>query len=121
MPLSIKILSLICAFFFMFVFIYLIRRKSIKPGYCFLWFLISLLMFSVVIFERFFKGLANALHIRDASFLIIVGVLFFLLIYLLYLSIKISEQSDKIQELISHVAILESQARPKEKDNKRQA
>ena len=106
MQLSVKILSLLCAIFFLIIFICLVRKKSIKPVYSFLWFLISILMFCVVIFERFFKGVANLLHIADASFLIIAGAIFFLLLYVLYLSIKLSEASDKIQELISHVAIL---------------
>lgn len=106
MQLSVKILSLLCAFFFLTIFICLVRRKSIKPFYSFLWLLISVLMFCVVIFERFLKWVADLLHIVDASFLIIAGVIFFLLVYVLYLSIKLSEASDKIQELISHVAIL---------------
>lgn len=106
MPVSVRILSLLCAVFFLAIFICLLRRRSLKPGYAFLWFVISIMMCAVVIFEKFFKGIANALRIEDASFLIIVGVLFFLLVYVLYLSIKLSEASDKIQELISHVAIL---------------
>lgn len=106
MQLSVRILFLLCAIFFLIIFLCLVRRKSMKPGYAFLWLLISVLMFGVVIFERFFKGIANLLGIIDASFLIIVGVIFFLLIYVLDLSIKLSEASDRIQELISHVAVL---------------
>ena len=106
MQVSVKILFFLCAVLFLVIFIGLIRRKSIKPGYSFLWFLISISMFSVVPFEWFYKSIANYLHIPDASFLIIIGVNFFLLTYVLYLSIKLSEMSDKIQELISHIAIL---------------
>jgi len=106
MQISLKIIFFLCAIFFLLVFIYLVRRKSLKPTYSFLWFLISILMLCVIIFERFFKRIADFLNVPDTSFLIIVGVIFFLLLYVLYLSIKLSEVSDKIQELISHVAIL---------------
>lgn len=106
MQVSVKILSLFGASIFLIVFISLIRKRSIKPAHSFLWLIITISMFGVVIFERFYKALANFLKIADASFLIIVGVIFFLLIYVLYLSIIISEISDKTQELISQLAIL---------------
>lgn len=106
MQISVKILSLLCAAIFMIIFISLVRRRSIKPGYSFLWLLITILMFGVVIFERVYKMIANLLNIPDASFLIIISVIFFLLVYVLYLSIKMSEMSDRMQELISHIAIL---------------
>lgn len=64
-------------------------------------------MLSVLIFEGFFKKISDFLDVPDASFLIIVGVEFFLLLYVLYLSIKLSDVSDKLQELISYVAILD--------------
>lgn len=115
MQISLKIIFSLCSVFFMATFIYFIRHKAIKPAYSFLWFLIGVLMLSVVVFEKFFKEIANFLDVPDASFLVIVGVIFFLLAYVLYLSIKLSEVSDKIQELISHVAILNMHDRDKNK------
>ena len=113
MPLFIKILSLIFALLFFLIFIFLIKKRSIKPFYSFIWLCISLLMFSIIIFEKFYKWIATVLGISDASFLIIISVIFFLLIYVLYLSIKISEMSDRIQELISFTSILEKEIRDK--------
>lgn len=71
-------------------------------------------MFSIVFFEKLYKWVATLLGISDASFLIIIGIIFFLLIYVLHLSIKISEMSDKIQELISYISIIDKKMR----DNK---
>ena len=110
MPLSFKILALLCGMSFFSVCAYLLRRKSMNPFYSCLWFVIGLLMISVVLFEKFYKGIADLMHIRDASFLVLVGVIFFLLAYVLHLSIKISDISSRTQELISHVAILEREA-----------
>jgi hypothetical protein len=106
-----KVLTIIFSVTFFIFFINMLSKRSIKPFYSFLWLTISLLMFSVVIFEKFYKMIATTIGITDASFLIIVSVIFFLLIYVLYLSIKISEMSDRIQELISFTAILEKKVR----------
>ena len=111
MPFYIKIITILFSVTFFSFFIKIVSNRSIKPFYSFLWLTISLLMFSVVIFEKFYKNIATLIGITDASFLIIISVIFFLLIYVLYLSIKISEMSDKIQELISFTAILDKKVR----------
>lgn len=111
MPLYVKLIASVLASIFFIIFVLLMKKRSIKPFHSFLWFCISLLMFSVIIFERFYKWLANSLGLTDASFFVILGVIFFLLIYVLYLSIKISEMSDRIHELISFNAILENKLR----------
>ena len=116
MPLYIKFLTGFLSILFFLFFINIIKKRSIKPFYSFLWLVISFLMVSVVVFEKFYKLLATQLGITDASFLIIIGVIFFLLVYVLYLSIKVSEMSDRIQELISFTSILEKEIR-KRNDN----
>lgn len=111
MTLTIKIFVVLCATAFFSTFLVLIKRGSVKPFYSSLWLLVSLLMFSVVPFEECYKQVANWLNIRDASFLVFVGAIVFLLLYVLHLSIKISELSDRVQELISHAAILDKAVR----------
>lgn len=111
MPLYLKILSFLFGVIFFLIFINLVRKKSIKPFYATLWLVVSAFMLSVVIFEGFYKSIATAIGLTDASFLIIVALISFLLIYVLYLSIKISEMGDRIQELISYTSILENKIR----------
>ena len=111
MPIYLRIISFIFAISFLFVFFILVRKKSVKPFYTALWLLVGLFMISVVIFENFYKRIATELGLTDASFLIIVGLISFLMIYVLYLSIKLSEMSDRIQELISFTSILENKIR----------
>lgn len=117
MLLYIKLLSIFLSTMFFLFFINIIKKRSVKPFYSFLWFIISLLMLSIVVFEKFYKWIATQLGITDASFLIIILVIFFLLVYVLYLSIKVSEMSDRIQELISFTAILEKEIRGKKNDD----
>lgn len=111
MQLSLKIIVLLFGFIFLLVFISLLKKKNIKPFYSTLWLLVCLFMISLVIFENFYKWVATSLGIEDASFLIIVSLISFLLIYVLHLSIKISQMSDRIQELISYTGILEHEIR----------
>lgn len=111
MPPNIRILLIIfsCAFFL--GFIALIKHRSVKSFYSFLWLIVTLGMISIVIFEKFYKGLATMLGISDASFMIIVALIAFLMVYVFYLSVKTSEMNDRIQELISATAILEHDLR----------
>lgn len=111
MQLSIRILVLLFGLVFLLIFISLVKRKSIKPFYTTLWLAVALFMISLVVFEKFYKWIATSLGISDASFLVIVSLISFLLVYVLYLSIKISQMSDRIQELISHSSILEHEIR----------
>ncbi|PKP39117.1 MAG: hypothetical protein CVT98_03210 [Bacteroidetes bacterium HGW-Bacteroidetes-15] len=121
MNISLKILVVLVGILFSFIFFSLARKKSIKPFYTTLWLLVTLFIFSLVIFEKFYKWVATQLGITDASFLVIVGFISFLLLYVLYLSIKISVISDRIQELISHSSILENEIRiiKKSKDSEK--
>lgn len=116
MSLFVKILALIFGILFFSIFITLVKKKSISPFYSTLWFFVSLFLLSFVLFENFYQKLAVFLRIENATFLIIVGLISFLLIYVLYLSIKISELSNKIQELISHSSILELEIRKLKQD-----
>jgi hypothetical protein len=111
MPSYARLLSLVLAFLFLVAFLVVVRRRSMKPFYSFLWLLVSLLMFSFVLLEKAYKWLATLIGLRDASFLVTNGLVFFLLVYILYLTVKVSEMSDRIQELISHTAILERKFR----------
>jgi hypothetical protein len=111
MPPALRILVVVCSLAFLGTFLFLAKRGSVKPFYSALWLLVSFLMFSLVIFERFYKSVADELGIRDASFLVFVGAILFMLVYILHLSIKMSELSDRMQEVISTVAILERAVR----------
>lgn len=116
MPISIKILAYLAGLILLLTFIRLIKKKTVKPFYSALWLLVTLFVISISVFEKFYKWISTLLGISDASFLIIVGLIFFLLIYVLYLSVKTSEMSFRIQELISHSSILENEIRKQKEE-----
>ena len=115
MTLSIRLLVLGFGLIFLIIFFFIVRKNTLKPFYTTLWLFVSLFMFSLVVFEKFYKFIATSLGISDASFMIIVSMIGFLLIYVLYLSEKVSSMSNRIQELISHNSILENKIRKIEK------
>lgn len=111
MALIVKILALAYSAILLVFFFIMIRKKTVKPFYSTLWLVICLFMFSFVIFEKHYQKIAEALHIQNATLLVLVGLISFLMVYVLYISIKISEMSNKIQDLISHTSILEHELR----------
>ncbi|MBN2863673.1 MAG: DUF2304 domain-containing protein [Bacteroidales bacterium] len=108
---TVKILALLYSLVLFGAFIVMARNKSVKPFYSTLWLIVSIFMLSFVIFEGFYRRLAEILQIENATIFVIVGLISFLLIYVLHLSVKISELSNRIQELISHNSILERELR----------
>ena len=85
-----------------------IRSSSMRPTFAWLWLGIAAFLLSVPFFESFYKWLASeVIGIDDARTVVYMGLLGFLLVYTLYMTLKVSALSDQIQELISHTAILE--------------
>jgi hypothetical protein len=117
MPLYLKLLSLFFTAIFVVIFLFLAKKRTIKPFYSTLWLLVSVFMLCVIVFEKLFKDMATFIGLSDASFLIVITLLSFLLGYVLYLSIKLSELSDRVQEIISFTSILEHKTR-NDKDEK---
>lgn len=118
MGLKIKIISLILGFIFFYFVFRFVKKNSFRPSYAFLWIVISLFFISIPIFENFYKWIATSvIGINDARHIIYIGTIGFLLIYIFYLTIKVSRMNDQIQELISCTAILEKKINDKNKNN----
>ena len=115
MGFKIQIISLIIGLIFFYFVFRFVKRNTFRPACAFLWRMISLFLISIPALENFYRWVArNVIGINDARHIIYAGLIGFLMLYIFYLTIKISEMSDKIQELISHTAILKRQM--KEKD-----
>jgi hypothetical protein len=100
MPIFIRVLLAIFSVSFFVGFVLLVRNKSVKPIYSFLWLMVALGMLSIVVFEKFYKSIATCLN-HGCILHGYCGFDIILLVYVFYISIKLSEMSDKIQELIS--------------------
>ncbi len=118
MQFSLKVIITILGLCFITIFLNLVRRRSIRPFYCLVWLAVGLMMLSFVVLENVYKFVASFLGITDASFLVIISIISFLLIYILHMSLTISDMSDRIQELISFTSILEKKVRDLDKEKK---
>lgn len=118
MGLKIKIVTLIIGLIFFFFISRYSKKNAFKPAYTFLWFLVSMFLISIPVAEPFYKWITSSLiGILDARHIIYIVLIGFLLVYVFYLTIKISKLEDQMQELISFMAILEKELKDKAKEN----
>ncbi len=114
MGLKIKLLALLAGLGFFFFVLRSIQRNSMRPSYAVLWTLISLFLVSVSLLEPFYQWFAGSvIGIVDARHVIYIVLIGFLLVYVFYLTQKISRMSDQIQSMLSQLAILEDELRRK--------
>lgn len=112
MGIKIKIISLLLGLIFFYFIFRFVKKNTFRPSYAFLWILVALFLLSIPILEPFYKWLAvTVIGISDARHIIYAGLIGFLLVYIFYLTIRISQMNDQIQELISYTAILEKRVR----------
>ena len=110
MGIKIKVISFIIGVIFFLFVLKFIKKNSFRPSYAFLWILVSLFLLSIPLAEPFYRWIANTLiGLTDARHIIYISLIGFLLIYVFYITIKISRMNDQIQELISYTAILEKE------------
>lgn len=109
MGLRLKLISLILGLTFFLVVSWFVKKNSFRPSYAILWMFVSFFLISIPVFESFYVWVAySVVGIIDARHIIYIGLIGFLLIYVFYLTSKVSQMSDQIQELISFTAILEN-------------
>lgn len=106
----IKILSFVMGLFFFGFVLSFVKRNAMRSGYVVLWFTVCFFLISIPLFDNVYRWIAySVVGIIDARHIIYIALISFLLIYSFYVTLKISQMSDQIQELISSLAILENQ------------
>jgi hypothetical protein len=110
MEIKIKIISFIIGLVFFLFILKFIKKNSFRPSFAFLWILISLFLLSIPLAEPFYRWIAyTVIGLTDARHIIYISLIGFLMVYVFYLTIKISRMNDQIQELICYTAILEKE------------
>ena len=106
---KIKLIAFILGIIFFFFIARYSKKNTLKPSYTFLWFLVSSFLVSIPTAEPLYQWVATSLvGIIDTRHIIYIALIGFMLIYIFYLTIKLSKLSDQVQELISFTAILEN-------------
>ncbi|MCD4651260.1 MAG: DUF2304 domain-containing protein [Candidatus Cloacimonetes bacterium] len=97
------------AFFFLIV-LRTIKRNLIGPSLAVMWIIVSIFLFTISIFEGFYHWISyQILGIHGAQNMIFSILIGFLFLFILYLSIKITQLHTQIQKMISTIAILEKE------------
>jgi hypothetical protein len=114
MGLKIQLIALTIGIIFFLGVLRYIKRNSFNPGQSVLWIILCLFFISIPLLEPLYKWIAtNIIGISDARHIIYIFIIGFLLVYIFYLSSKVTKMSDQIQNLISFTAILEKEIRDK--------
>jgi hypothetical protein len=112
MGLKIKIIAFLLGLIFLLVVFRNIRRNVFRPAYAVMWIAVSVFLLSISLLEPFYKWLATSvLGIEDARHIIYITLIGFLLIHLFYLTAMVSQMSNQIRQLISQVAILQTDSK----------
>jgi hypothetical protein len=112
MGIRVKVLLVVAGVIFALFVVRSIRSSSIRPTFAWLWIGIVCFLVSIPFFEAFYKWLSvSVLQVLDARHVIYMPLIGFLLLYVFYVTIVLSRLSDRVQELITHTAILEHQFR----------
>jgi hypothetical protein len=115
MGIRIQLIALAIGIVFFLGILRYIKKNSFNPGQSVLWIILCLFFISIPLLEPFYKWIAtDIIGIVDARHIIYIFIIGFLLIYIFYLTSKITKMSDQIQNLISFTAILENRMREKE-------
>lgn len=118
MEINTKISIFILAIFFFLIVLRLVRNKDIRPGATLLWILVSLFLISISVFEPFYRFLSvdviGFIDSRHSVYIVLIG---FLLLYSLYLTVKVTSLTNNVRCLIKEQALLEFEFRREEDES----
>jgi len=110
MKLSIIIFLSVVSVLFFIAIMRFIRKNMLPPSSTLLWASIGIIFFSIPFLNKFYHFFAvEILGFEDATHLVYIFCIGFLMLYVLYLTVKLKLASDKIQILISQQAITEAE------------
>ena len=107
MTLKLQIIFLLVGLVFFSVIVYVIRKKSLSPSYSILWLVLAFFFISIPLFQNFYVFISISFFGFYTENLIYLVVFAFLLVYMLFLTIKIVRLNDQVKELITNNALLE--------------
>jgi hypothetical protein len=113
MSLRLQIIYISVGLLFFLIIMYFIRSRKLNPSYTFLWFILAIFLMSIPILQDFYIYISHkffGFYAENLIYLILIG---FLIIYVLFLTSKVSKLNDQVKELISFTAILEENLKRK--------
>lgn len=104
-----KVFAIIVVIALLILIVELVRRKKLREEYSFLWVLTSVVMLILVIWYDVLVWLSKFIGaVVPTSTLFVFSILFIMMI-LIHYSIKISELTEQMNELVQEIAILKTE------------
>jgi hypothetical protein len=101
-----KIFALFLSIAIIVLIIELVRRRKLREEYSWLWILTGSIMIILVVWYDALKALSNLIGaVLPTSTLFLFGLIFFMLLSL-HFSVKISDLTDQVKELVQQMALL---------------
>lgn len=100
-----------------FVMVHFLKKSRIYPSYVILWFSICGFLLSMPLLGDFYRDTASLLFgIRGGDHFLYIVFIGFLLLYSLYLTVKICSLTSQMSKIISTVAVIDAQHKLKKRD-----
>ena len=110
MTLKILFFLIAVAVLFLTVIFKLIRKNYLPPSSALLWLLVGIIMLSIPLLHGLYRFIAfDLLGFNNATNIIYILSIGFLMLYSLYTTVKLKQSSNRIQMLISQLAISEAE------------
>jgi hypothetical protein len=94
-----------CIFIFSYI-LDLVRRRRLREEYSWLWLLISLMLFILVIKYNWLVGLSRLIGVVLPTSTLFLGALIFLMILSVQFSVRISNLTNQVKNLVQENALL---------------
>lgn len=104
----IQIISIIVSFLFLFYIGRLIVKRRLREEYSIIWVVATIILIVFAFWNDGFQIIAKLLGVQAAPNLIFTGAIFLILIYLLHLSVVVSQLHDKNKKLSQEIALLKN-------------
>ncbi|HQH50018.1 MAG TPA: DUF2304 domain-containing protein [Candidatus Cloacimonadota bacterium] len=112
MGLKVKLIALFLGLLFSIIIYRSIKKSYLTPVLSLIWISLAVFFLSIPLLEPLYKWISvKIIGISDARHLIYIAIIGLLLVFVLYLSIKVSRLHDQNQMLISFTAILDKEIR----------
>ncbi len=109
MDLKLKVIACMIGLLLFVSILRYVKSNTLRPSSALLWLCMPLFLISIPVLENFYQWLSVSLFgMNDARHVVYIFVILFLLVYSFYLSVKVSQLSDRVQELISYTAIMKA-------------
>ena len=106
MPLRQKIFAIIISIAILVAIIELVRRRKLREEYSFLWLVIGSLTFVLATWYGLLKAITKFIGAGFTSSTLFFFSIVFLMLMNLHFSIKISELTEKVKNLVQEIALM---------------